>query len=382
MIIGIDGNEANIENRVGSSEYAYALINTFYRICFDGNSDTKFIIYLKDKPKGFLPKEKKGFKYRILPGNRLWIFKNLLPELYGNKKPDVFFSPNHYLPIFTPIPQVCTIHDLGYLIFSEQFKKYDFWQLKIWSAISIIVSKYIIAVSNSTAKDIVRHYNFASNKVKTIYHGVDTSNFNSNINNILVRQVKKKFGIRKYYILSIGTLKPSKNVKGIIRSFGIFLKNNRDVSKDYQLVIAGKKGWLFDDIFNVVKNQGLEKKVIFTGYVSLEDKRALYKGARFLISPSYWEGFGMHILESMACGTPALVSTEGSLEEIAGSEGVYADPYDTGSISKEIEKLVKMGSMEYNKLSLRCIERSSMFSWEKTAEETLKILRQAGKNKQ
>jgi len=382
MIIGIDGNEANIENRVGSSEYAYALINTFYRICTNGKTNTKFIIYLKKKPGDFLPKEKEGFKYRILSGNRLWIFKNLLPELYSSNKPDVFFSPNHYLPIFTPIPQVCTIHDLGYLMFSEQFKKHDFWQLKIWSAISIIISKYIIAVSDSTANDIVRHYKFASKKVETIYHGVDHSIYNSNINNNLVRQVKNKFGIRKNYILSIGTLKPSKNIEGIIRSLGKFLKNHHDLSKDYQLVIAGKKGWLFEDIYKVVKMHGLEKKVIFTGYISLKEKRALYKGARFTISPSFWEGFGMHILESMACGTPVVVSSKGSLAEIAGSAGIYADPYDVDSISKAIEKLVKMGTMEYNKLALKCFERAQEFNWENTAKETLEVLKKTGNKKQ
>ena len=139
---------------------------------------------------------------------------------------------------------------------------------------------------------------------------------------------------------------------------------------------------LFEDIYKVVKMHGLEKKVIFTGYVNLEEKRALYKGARFLISPSYWEGFGMHILESMACGTPVVVSSKGSLAEIAGSAGIYADPYDVDSISKAIEKLVKMGSMEYKKLSLRCIERALVFSWEKTAEETLEVLKMAGNNKQ
>src|SRR4030042_2833234 len=206
MIIGIDGNEANearddIGNRVGVNNYTYELLWGINRLLKNSKKDIKVIIYLKNLPKKDLPSENYYWKYKVIPGKRLWIIKNLTPYLIKNKVLDVFFSPNHYLPIFSLCPKVCTIHDLGYLKNSEQFLKKDLWQLKYWTAISIIISKYIICPSQSTYIDIVRHYSFASKKVTIIPHGLDHSRFNVNINDNVVRQVNKKYGIEGKYIL-------------------------------------------------------------------------------------------------------------------------------------------------------------------------------------
>ena len=374
-VIGIDGSEANEKIRVGSSEYAYQLLNSLYRIHIKGKSDCEFVIFIKQPQINGLPPEKNGWRYEIIPTSRFWLLKKLVPRLNFGGKVNLFFSPTHYLPVFTSVPQVCTIHDLGYLMFSGQFKKYDFWQLKYWTAISIYISKYIIAVSNSTKNDIVRHYPFASKKIETVYHGVDHKIFNRNISDNLVRHVKNKYKISKNYILSIGTLKPSKNIDGIISSFDNFLKKNRILYDDYQLVIAGKKGWMYQRIFQTVKDRNLEKKVILTGYVDEKDKPLLYRGASALISPSFWEGFGIHVLESMACGIPVIVSDRGSLKEIAGKCGIYVDPDDIESITKGIEKVVYMKPFEYNILSSACEQASKKYTWEKTAENTLIALK-------
>lgn len=373
MIIGIDGSEANEKVRVGSSEYAYQLLHSLYRINNISKIKNKYLIFIKQEKINNLPAQNQWWSYKIIPASKLWILKKLVPRLNFGAKLDLFFSPTHYLPIFTRIPQVCTIHDLGYLMFSEQFRPYDFWQLKLWTAISIIISKYIIAVSESTKKDIVRHYPFSSNKIKVIYHGIDHNVFNQNISNILVRHIKNKYKIRKDYILFLGTLKPSKNIEGIVKAFSLFIDKKSKTSKNYQLVIAGKKGWLYESIFKLVKEKGIENKVIFTDYVTLEEKRALYKGAYVLVSPSFWEGFGIHILEAMACGTPVVVSKKGSLNEIAGKVGIYVDPNDENSIYSGIDKLVSMSVTEYNKLSNKCIEHSKLFTWEKTAQETMQL---------
>ena len=142
-------------------------------------------------------------------------------------KPDVIFSPSHYLPPVTFMPKVFTVHDLGYLRFSAQFKKYDFWQLKYWTAISVSISKYIIAVSNSSKGDIVRHYPFASKKIHVVHHGYDKERFNQKITNHVVRRVKKKYGIDKDYILFLSTLKPSKNVDGILEAYKLLLSERK-----------------------------------------------------------------------------------------------------------------------------------------------------------
>ncbi len=377
MIIGIDGSEANEVVRVGSSEYAFQLLNALYRISLSKKFYHKFVIFIKQSEINGLPKENKHWHYEVLPSESLWIIRKLIPRLVFNRKLDVFFSPTHYLPVITGIPQVCTIHDLGYLMFSEQFRRYDFWQLKYWTAISIYISKYIIAVSDSTRDDIVRHYPFASKKIETVYHGVDHRYFNENISENLVRHVKGKYKIGKNYILSLGTLKPSKNIEGIVSAFSGLVNDKYKQMSDYQLVIAGKKGWLYEKIFKLVKDNKLEDRVVFTDYISQEDKRVLYKGARLLISPSFWEGFGIHVLESMACGTPVVVSRAGSLGEVAGHVGIYVNPNNTDSIAEGILKVARMSDSEYNTLKRECIKQSSAFTWEKAAVKTLSLLEKA-----
>lgn len=376
MIIGIDGNEADYEQKVGVHQYAYELLHEFYRIAENRQNGLIFQIYLKKPPSPKLPTENEYWHYKILPGKGFWVLRQLLPEMYKKDRPDVLFIPSHYLPPISPIPMVCTIHDLGYLNFSEQFKKYDFWQLKYWSAISIIVSKYIIAVSNSTKNEIVRHYHFASKKIVTIYHGYDRKRFNNNIYANVVRRIKEKYEIKKDYILFLSMLKPSKNIGGLITAFSILKKKNVDVS----LVIAGKKGWLYDSIFKKVKEFNLEKDIIFTDFVAEEDKPGLMAGAKVFVSPSFWEGFGMHVLEAMACGTPVVVSKVASLPEVAGKAGIYVDPDEPTSIADGLEKVLGMPQKEYNKLVKATFKQAENFAWGKTAQQTLNLLKKVVKN--
>lgn len=366
MLIAIDGNEANIKLKVGVHQYASKVLWGLYRL---QDNKRKFVIYLKKKPNADLPKETDFWRYKILKGTRFWILTKLMPELLKRDVPDVFFTPSHYLPPLSNVPMVCTIHDLGFLKFSEQFKKYDFWQLKYWSAISISVSKYIICPSKSTAKDIVRHYPFASKKVKIIYHGCDKICRDSKLSKNFVRQTLKKYRISKNYILFLSTLKPSKNVEGLLRAY-------KEISGDfdYQLVIAGKRGWLYESIFEKVKEFSLEKNVIFTDYVPEEDKAALISGAKAFVLPSFWEGFGMEILDAMSCGVPVVVSRVASIPEIVQGAGVYIDPYNIESIAKGIKKVLTMDTVKKNLLRKKGLKQAQKFSWEKCAKETLKVL--------
>ena len=378
MVIGIDGNEANEEIRVGVHQYAYELLWGLYKLQGSKKTNVLFDIYLKYPPLSDLPRERKGWKYKIIPGNRLWVISKLMPKLLFGERVGVFFSPSHYLPLFSKSSKVCTIHDLGYLKFSEQFKKRDYWQLLLWSAISIIISKYIITPSKSTAEDIVRHYPFARKKIKIVYHGYDNIKFTTKISEKHVRQITKKYRISKSYILFLSTLKPSKNIEGLLNSFKILKEEGRlsvnGIVNDYQLVIAGKKGWMFEKIFEKVKDLRLEKDVIFTDYVEEDDKPALFTGARLFILPSFWEGFGMDVLNSLACGTPVVVSNVASLPEVAGKAGIYIDPNDTGSIAEGIGKVLALNDVEYSRLVQVGLRQVVNFSWEKSARETLNVL--------
>ena len=378
MIIGIDGNEANVNERTGVHQYSNELLWALYNLLNSKKRKQEVVIYLKNDPLPFLPKEKSWWRYKVIGGKGVWVITKLMPYLWIHPEPDVFFTPSHYLPPLMRMPKVCAIHDLGYLEFSGQFRKYDFWQLKYWTAISLIVSNCIITFSKSNIKDIVRHYKFASKKLKVVYHGYDKKRFNTKISDDDVRRVKKKFGLVDDYLLFLSTLKPSKNIEGLLGAFYLLKTKNRDLKT--KLVIAGKKGWMYDSIYKKVKELSISNDVVFTDFVKEKDKPALMKGAKAFLSPSFWEGFGMHVVEAMACGTPAVISNVASLPEVGGKAAIYIDPYDNKSLFEGIRKVITLDKKEYNSLVRLSCEQAGKFSWEKTAKETLTVLERAGKN--
>ncbi len=373
MIIGIDGNEANIKNRVGVNMYAFELIWNLWKLQAEWGVKHHLIVYLKDDPLSDLPKETQNFKYKIISGRGLWIITKLMPDLFfGKPKPDIFLSPSHYVPPLAPMPRVCSIMDLGYLEFSGQFTKKDFWQLKVWTAISIFVSKYIIAISNATKRDIVRHYSFSKDKIYVTQLAYDSDKLNIDISASDVRRVKNKYSIVDDYVLYLGTLKPSKNIEGLIEAFAVVQKQMPKV----KLVIAGKKGWLYKSIFEKVESLGLNDNIVFTDFVLEEDKDALRKGAKVFVQPSFWEGFGIDTLSAMALGVPVVASNVGSLPEIVEKAGILVDPYNPENIAEGIIKVLSMSKSDYNSMVSRGLTQASKFSWEKTARETLAILEQ------
>jgi len=369
MIIGIDGNEANVKNRVGVNEYAYQLLWHIKKLEPEWKQNHKFVIYLKSTPRN-LPKQSKYWEYKVLPGSGMWIIKTLMPYLWTSKnKPELFFTPSHYVPLFTPMPRICSIMDLGYLEFSGQFKRYDFWQLKLWTAWSLFVSKYIIAISDTTKQDIARRYPFASKKIGVIPLGYNSSKNTKKISSKDVRRVTEKYSIQSKYLLFLGTLKPSKNIEGLIKAWS---KIESNFSKT-DLVIAGKKGWLYEAIFDLLKKLDIEDRVVFTDFVDERDKAPLIKGARAFVLPSFWEGFGLDVLTAQFLGIPVVVSDRGSLPEVSGESGLIVNPDDISDIAQKISQILKMPKARYNKIVNAGKQNVKMYSWEKTARETLKV---------
>ncbi len=373
MIIGIDGNEANIVNRVGVNKYAFKILHELYRLNENKPNPDSLIVYLKNKPLEDLPKETKNFEYKVLGGGGFWVITKLTPYLFKNPENiEILFSPSHYTSPFLTIPKVCSIMDLGYLEFSGQFEKKVFWQLKYWTAISIFASKQVLTISESTKQDIVRHYPWASKKITVtpLSHDLSKNDFKVSEND--VRRVKNKYSIVADYILYVGTLKPSKNIEGLIEAF-----SKVTPSKTLQLVIAGKKGWMYDSMFELVEKLGLTKQIVFTDYIDDKDKMALRKGARVFVQPSFWEGFGIDTLSCMALGIPVVASNVGSLTEVVGDAGVIVDPYNSDDIASGITKVLNMSQKEYNNLVSLGIKQSNKFSWQNCAELTLEAIKNA-----
>lgn len=378
MIIGIDGNEANVQKRVGIGEYAFELLLQFKKF---RTQSLEFRIYLKDKPREDLPKEREGWSYRIVGPRRFWTQFGLPFDLYLHKpRPDVFFTPTHYAPRFSPVPTIISIMDLSYIHYPQMFKKSDLFQLKNWTAYSVKQAKEVMTISKASKDDIIKTYQIPGDKVVVTYPGVKLKTQNSKLKTTMQnpKLLQEKYNIKRDYILFVGTLQPRKNITRLIEAFSK-ISNAKNQSSNPQLVIVGKKGWLYEEILQAPKKYGVEKQTLFLHNVSDEDLSIFYKNALCFVLPSLYEGFGLPVLEAMENGCPVVTSNVSSLPEAAGDAALYVNPQDPDDIAQKIMLIIND-----NKLRKELIEKGykqiKKFSWEKTAKETLKVLEEVGKN--
>lgn len=371
--IWIDGFEANVKQRVGSGQVAYEIIKNIERL--DHNNE--YTILLTVPPLEDMPRERVGFKYKIIkPGKLITLFALPLALYRSKEKPDVFFSPAHYLPRFSPVKCVAVINDLAYLHFPEMFMKKDLYKLKNWTAFTIKNAVKLIAISKATKKDIVDNYHINPDKVVVAYPGYDNHIFKIVNNKSKSEVLLKKYNINPdiHYVIYIGTIQPRKNLLRLINS----VKN----IENFQLVIVGKttgfgkQGWMYEKILAEPENLGIKNKVIFTGFVPTEELPYLISTARAYILPSLWEGFGIPVVESLACGVPAIVSNVSSLPEVVGEAGLLVDPKSTDQIEHAIRLMISDKKL-HTKLSKKSLAQAKKFSWEKMAKSIIKVLEEA-----
>ena len=365
MIIGIDGNEANIANRVGVGQYAFQVLHHLSQL----DQKNQYIIYLKNPPLNDLPQPNNNWQYRIFGPQKMWTRLALPLQLFIQKeKLNLFFSPSHYSPSFSPFPTIPTIHDIGYLQFQNQFTKKDLYQLINWTQESIKKSSDIIVVSQFTKNEIIKTYQINPNKINIAYNGVDTP---PTINQKIQQQILSSYNLQpNNYYLYLGTLKPNKNIPFLIKSFALYLQStNYDLTT--KLVIAGKKGWLFDEIFATVKQEKIENQVIFTDFVTEDQKWTLYQNAICSILPSTYEGFGIPAIESMKIGTPVIVSNIPPLREVVQTSGLFINPADTQDLC---QKMIEINQpVTRNKFSKIAKLQADKFTWESTAKSILTV---------
>lgn len=378
MLIGIDGNEANVEKRVGIGEYAFQLLTRFaqYQI-----SDIKYQIYLKNEPLPSLPAENENWKYRVLKPGKLWTQWRLPLDLFlHNPKPDVFFSPTHYAPRFSPAPTVVSVMDLSYIYFPELFNKKDLLQLKNWTSYSVKKAKKVFTISNSSKSDIIKEYDVPLSKVIVTHLGIKgLSSLKPHIYSM--SELKAKYGLTDNYILFVGTLQPRKNIKRLIEAFHKLVSVKGQVSsikEDLQLIIVGRRGWLYEEILNTPKELEIEDKVKFLENIGDDELPLFYKNALCFVFPSLYEGFGLPVLEAMKHGCPVITSNVSSLPEAGGDAALYVDPENVDDIAKKMKQLIGDEKLRKSYIE-KGREQIKKFSWEKTAKETLTVLQEIAK---
>ncbi len=376
MRIAVDGYEANVPQRLGSSLVGFELIRNFERI----DKKNEFTILLPSKPLDDFPKERSGWEYKILKPKRFWTRIALPFSLYTIKrKPDLIFSPTHYIPRFSPVNRVVTIFDLSFLHFPEMFNAKDLWQLRNWTKFSAENADHIITISKFSKQDIIEQYSVDKKNITVAYPGYDEEKFKvQNVSEetafgrtkFKIEETKRKYKIGDNYIIYVGTIQPRKNLIRLIEAVSRI--------ENIRLIIVGKtkgegkEGWMFQETLDAPKRLGIEDRVIFTGYVPSEDLPYLLQAAQAFILPSLWEGFGIPVLEAMACGVPVLASNVSSLPEVCGNAGLTFDPYSVDQIEQAIRTIISDKKLA-NKLSKQGLKQAKKFSWEKMAKTVLKV---------
>ena len=304
---------------------------------------------------------------RVIPFPRLWTHLRLSWEM-ARQPPDVLFVPAHVLPLVHPRRSVVTVHDLGYLYYPGAHRPFDRWYLHWSTRYHVRAARHLIADSQATRDDLIRHYRAAPERVTVVTPGCDEI-FRPVTDANRLAQVKGRYNIRGDYLLHVGTLQPRKNVERLLGAFA-------RLDGGLQLVLAGKRGWLYDRIFRQVEELGLGDRVLFTGHVPQADLPSLMSGARLLAMPSLYEGFGLPVVEAMACGTPVVCSNASSLPEVAGDAALLVDPLDVEAWAEAMRRVLEDQRLRAE-LIARGLQQARQFSWGQCARQVLTILETA-----
>ena len=399
MILGIDCSQANRKNRSGTEWYAFYLIEEFKKL-LAGRSDVTVRLYLRDEPRpdlaANLPENfsarggpAPGWEIPILrwPFKYLWVQKRLSLEMLL-RPPDVLFCPAHTIPLIHPKKTFTTLHDIGFEDYPELYDKFSLWYHKFSARLAVKKAHHIFTVSEFSKNRIIEVYDCDPAKITVTYLGYDAEKFKP-MDRAAVEPRLAKYDLEyKNYLLFIGRLEPKKNILNIVRAYERFLsllaeRSNpkadeiassppeADPRNDLpDLVLAGRKVNIKDVELYLADRPMLSSKIKFIGYFEEDDLALLYNGAKILVFPTLYEGFGLPIIEAQACGTPVVASSTGSSAEIAGQGAVIVDPESPEEIAAAISQLLSDQKLYHAKISSG-FENLKRFSWRKTARQTL-----------
>lgn len=298
----------------------------------------------------------------------LWM-QTMVPLMASRDNLDLFWSPAHRLPSLLPgrMAKVVTIHDLVWKFAGETMRPFSRWLDATLMPQAVRIADKVITVSIHTTYDVLKEMPYAEGKIHPISLGA------SNLMPAAELSSLELIGVDAPYFLFVGTLEPRKNLVGLIEAFSKLPLNIRN---SVLLVIVGGKGWGGVDIVAIARKFGVEDHIRVLGYVTDKQLATLYTFARFLAMPSFYEGFGLPLLEAMSRGTPVLTSNCASMPEVAGDAGLLVDPHDVNSISKALEKMLINDTLVRN-FQAKTITNAQRFSWDRTSQETFQIFEDA-----
>ncbi len=296
---------------------------------------------------------------------------------------DIFHSPDFVLP---PVRRACpehsrkaktlvTVHDLSFIRYPQCADANLRAYLNQVVPRSVHRADLVLADSQSTKDDLVGLLGVGPARIEVVYPGVE-ERFHPIEDQALLEKVRRQYDLPPRFILGLGTLQPRKNFTRLIEAFADLrsfdIAQDRFAICDLRLVIAGGKGWLYEDIFATVERLGLEEKVIFPGFVADEHLPALYNLADLFVFPSLYEGFGLPPLEALACGTPVITSDASSLPEVVGEAGLMVEATDVEALTRAMKRVLKDDTLR-ERMIAKGWEQARKFTWETAAAKLLNL---------
>ena len=293
--------------------------------------------------------------------------QTLLPIAARRLRLDVLHSPHYTMPVLRSTRSVVTFHDLTFQLFPEVHERSKRYFFGCFMRVSARWADLLIAVSENTKKDMVRLLGVSPSRV-VVTPEAASSEFRplplADVANVCSRYDL----IAGRYLLYVGVLEPRKNVPMLLKSYAAI----HDEFPQFPLVLAGKKGWMYDSIFERVNQAGISDALRFVGHVPKDDLVALYNGARAFVYPSKYEGFGLPVLEAMQCGTPVVAGAVSSIPEIAGDAAILIDPSSAEALTDALRRILADEALAVD-LAARGRARAAMFSWNRCARETIAV---------
>lgn len=356
MTIGIDSSRTTKPKLTGTEHYSVEIIRAMLAM----DEQDRFILYAPKDPRKRLGPLPANAKVKIMPFGKLWSQVRLSWEMLYHK-PDCLFVPSHTVPLIHPKNTVVTLHDLGFKHFPELYSPkelfYHNWTMKF----SAEKAKRIIAPSEYTKNDLIKTYNLEPNKITVIYHGLNREKF----------QPRTKVA-KKPYIFFIGRLEEKKNIIGMLRAYALLRKEKRI---KHRFILAGSPGFGYEKIRRQIEQMppDVRKDVIQLGYVDEAEYIKYLQEAEIFFFATFFEGFGLPLLEVMAAETPIVASNVTAMPEVAGKAAILVNPRNPLEMASALSRLINSKKAR-DTLIYRGRMRARLFSWEKAAQQTLEVI--------
>jgi glycosyltransferase involved in cell wall biosynthesis len=369
MKIGIDCRFSGTSTGIG--QYTYHLAAGLSK-CFSTQMKVTLLV-----SQNHLAAYPSTVRVRALPQAHRFVWANLYaPWVMHREGFDLYHAlDNLSLPLFWPKGQtryVLTVHDLVPLLFPNSVKKQHRYYFRLAIPRLLKLADAVIVDSDHTRALIAKRFETFAEKVSVVHLGVDTTRFRPINDSESIHQVRKRYGLgNSPYLLCVGNIEPRRNLSAVIHAYADILRS-AELDPVPRLIIAGANGGLCNDVLALPSRLGLSRHIGFVGTVSDEELPSLYAGASVFLFPSLYEGFGLPVLEAMACGTPVITSNVTSLPEIAGDAAVVIDPANTRELAHAVIRLLTNKTLA-KELQQKGFDRVTMFTWEDMVRQTLKI---------